>query len=775
MEDAIREKIEQLTQQINDLSRQHSGMGKQLIQLINELESIKRSVAAGVAGTSSTTPTAQAVRRTETPPAPVPKTIIPPTKPVTENTSSQPAVHNNNKGGLEAFVGGNITSKAGILVTIIGIFIGTKYSIEHNLVSPIVRIISGYLGGLVLTGIAIRLKKKYELYSAVLMGGGLSVLYFITYTAYAFYGIWPQWMAFILMLICTAATVYAALVYNRVIIAHLAQITAYALPFLLSDNSGRYAVFFSYITIINAGIMGLAFRKNWKSLFNTAFVITWIIFGTWYVVRYEERLHFFLAFAFLTVFFLLFYTTFLAYKLVKKEQYNIGSVILVLCNAFIFYALGYGLLNDHNGSERFTGLFTIVNALLHLAVCILIRRAQLADRALYYLILGLAIVFITIAIPVQFDGNWVTLLWTGEALLLFLIGRSQQAAGYEKTAAGLTVLSFMSLVHDWINHMERFNSLTTSLIPFLNIVFLTGLMVCGAQFTILYLYHHRKTTSPLPASPVNAFFYHAVLPVITGITAYGTILTEILGYFSQLNNKIQSTDGSFGLWQQEINGIGSSVWMLYTLVFITLIHLLNHYRVRNKHLAIAGIVLSLFVLLLLLVSGMPQLNEQAALYYQRHGSGMYFGMWNIGLRYITIAVTGVLLLFTGKSVPLVTAIPRLPVLWTVVLHVSIAGLLSFEYLHWAAQTGSAHQYNLGLSILWGLYALFLIVQGIRQKNKILRITAIAAFAVTLLKLFLYDLTGMSTLTKTISFISLGVILLLVSYLYNRYKEVLFGE
>jgi uncharacterized membrane protein len=42
-------------------------------------------------------------------------------------------------------------------------------------------------------------------------------------------------------------------------------------------------------------------------------------------------------------------------------------------------------------------------------------------------------------------------------------------------------------------------------------------------------------------------------------------------------------------------------------------------------------------------------------------------------------------------------------------------------------------------------------------------------------LFIYDLDKAGTVAKTVSFISLGAILLLVSYLYNRYKEVLFGR
>lgn len=61
---------------------------------------------------------------------------------------------------------------------------GARYVKEHNLVGPIVRVINGYVSGLVLVGTALRLKKKYETYSSVLMGG---VLFLVTISKLFFY------------------------------------------------------------------------------------------------------------------------------------------------------------------------------------------------------------------------------------------------------------------------------------------------------------------------------------------------------------------------------------------------------------------------------------------------------------------------------------------------------------------------------------------------------------------------------------------------------------
>ena len=108
------------------------------------------------------------------------------------------------KSDIEKFIGENLINKIGIAITVIGVAIGAKYSIEHQLISPLTRIILGYLMGLGLLGFGIKLKKNYENYSAVLVSGAIAILYFITYSAYSFYDLIPQIFAFTLMVVFTA-------------------------------------------------------------------------------------------------------------------------------------------------------------------------------------------------------------------------------------------------------------------------------------------------------------------------------------------------------------------------------------------------------------------------------------------------------------------------------------------------------------------------------------------------------------------------------------------
>jgi uncharacterized membrane protein len=182
---------------------------------------------------------------------------------------------------MEDFIGTNVISKIGILVTIIGVFIGAKYAIDNELISPFLRIMTGYCSAAALVFVAFKLKEKYQYFSSVLMAGGLAVMYFITYIAFSFYGLLPMWLAFVIMIITTGASVGIALWYNQKVIALIGQIAAYAIPFLLGNKSGNVFGLFAYISFINIGLLALSFKKDWKALYHIAFFLSWLIYLFW--------------------------------------------------------------------------------------------------------------------------------------------------------------------------------------------------------------------------------------------------------------------------------------------------------------------------------------------------------------------------------------------------------------------------------------------------------------------------------------------------------------
>jgi uncharacterized membrane protein len=72
------------------------------------------------------------------------------------------------------------------------------------------------------------------------------------------------------------------------------------------------------------------------------------------------------------------------------------------------------------------------------------------------------------------------------------------------------------------------------------------------------------------------------------------------------------------------------------------------------------------------------------------------------------------------------------------------------------------------SIAWALFALALLVAGIVRKLPAARYASLALLGVTLLKLFFHDLARLSQLYRIGAFIGVAVILLIASFLYQRF-------
>jgi uncharacterized membrane protein len=115
------------------------------------------------------------------------------------------------------------------------------------------------------------------------------------------------------------------------------------------------------------------------------------------------------------------------------------------------------------------------------------------------------------------------------------------------------------------------------------------------------------------------------------------------------------------------------------------------------------------------------------------------------------------------------------IIFDFVVLITIVWILSQELITWLSILNVEGSDKLGLSILWGVYSLILIVLGIWKKKKHFRIGSMVFFGITLTKLFFYDLVHLSTISKTIVFVSLGVLLLIISFLYNKYKHLITDE
>lgn len=672
---------------------------------------------------------------------------------------------------LEKYIGENLFSKLGIAIIVIGVGIGAKFAIDNDLISPTIRVMLGYLVGGLLLGVAVRLKAKYHTYSAVLLSGAMAIFYFMTYISHSFYEFIPDLLAFGIMVAVTGMTVAAAVYYKEQIIALIGQVGAYAIPFLLSDGSDDMQTLFTYMAIINVGILFVAFRQYWKALYVSAFILSWMFLSAWILIEYDGVEDFGLAFTFAVVFFVLFYLTFLAYKLVRAEKYQLTDVFLLLSNSFIFFGIGYGLWAQHPRLDSMLGLFAILNGCIHLVVGTVIYTNDKADKNVLLLVTGLVVLFFTLAVPIQLDGNWVTLLWLIEGALLMVIGRLRTADLYEKLAYPILTLSFLSLLQDWgdafwATAYDEGSTFT----PIFNIGFFTTCIAIAAYGSLTWLRRTSATPSSLKPDTIWGLFGRYVLPGFLLVSAYSLFGQELALYWNEKIQLLRSVEGDRQLIQ-DYQYLGTTWRLIYTFIFLTSLAFINDFVIKSKPLAQVNLVLKGLLVLVFLVAGLQLLTVLRESFYANPGRPMIY-LW---VRYVALGVLGGLLFQASRTLDTWDLKPRWGKIFDILVHLVVLLVLTNEWLNWGTSFKLGESYKLGLSILWGIYALFLIVLGIWKNKAYLRIGAIGLFGITLLKLFFYDIAHLPTLPKTVIFLALGSLLLLISFLYNKYRSALFED
>ncbi len=770
--------LDELNKKIHLIELRQEQINADLVQIKKEISTIsstsditEKVVTTPVLPTLPNVPTLPPVK--EKPVEVIKRPVVEHAFPVIPKIPREPK-KKKEKTPLEEFIGTNLLNKIGIAVLVLGIGIGAKYAIDHDLISPLTRIVLGYLCGIVLIGIGMRMKAKYESFSAVLLSGGMAVLYFITFAAYDLYQLIPQMMAFALMVVFTAFTVFAAVQYNLQVIAIIALVGAYGVPFLLSNGSGKVGVLFAYMSIINVGILTLSFKKTWKALYYSAFALTWLIYSAWAMDQYQADDHLWISLIFSSIFFITFYITLLSYKLLQGEPLSRWDIILLTANSFIYYGFGYFVIDEHQSGEVFLGVFTLFNAILHFLACYAIYKKQDATRDTFYFVAGLVLVFLTLAVPVQLDGNWVTLIWAAEAVLLFWIGRTKHFPVYERLSYVLIVLAFGSLVQDWDDFYGQYYKGKKELYVtfFLNIQFLSSILVCVALGAIFKI--SRDHEAPSSGTKINSIFKWAI-PSLFVIALYLSFYHEIENFWSQkyVDSEMTGTrdDYEYTFFDNDLQRLQTIWLMIYSSVFITLLAFVNHRFVKNK---VASYIITGFAALLLLnfVSlGLTELGYLRDSYLTQEDAKYYFRTsGNILIRYVAILFMLPLLAVVYKNMQSDEINDVVKKMERAFFHVIILSLLSSELINILDMSGINDSDKLALSILWGAYALVLIVYGLIKNIKFIRIAAIALFGITLLKLFFYDLSSMTTIAKTIVMMVLGVLLLVASFLYNKFKR-----
>ena len=764
----IERQIAELAKQLNALRSRQLQMNNEMVLMEKQLENLTAAVHANLAK-----PTV-----IENTPAATPhhtKAEVPYVQKL-QQTIQQKAAQQSKRSfqlnrEMEDFIGTNVISKIGILVTIIGVFIGAKYAIDNEMISPLMRIVSGYLIASAFTFVGFRLKHKYQYFSSVLMGGALAVTYFITYIAFSFYGLLPAWLAFVMMVITTAAAVAIALWYNQKVIALIGQVAAYAIPFLLGNKSGNVFGLFAYISLINIGLLVLSFKKDCKALYHIAFFLTWTIYHFWFIAGNQVAKNFSVGLIFLTINFFTFYITFLSYKVFKKEQYRFGEIGILLLNALFYFFLGIYLIRQNFQNLHFLTWFTISNAFIHFAAGYFIYRLQLADKTVFQFLAGLGLLFITIAIPVELDGSWVTLLWTTEATALYYIATANRRVVYADIAVPLVIIAVLSLMQDWLynySFFERSNAITGyHTVPFANINFALSLFACACFGYISYASQSK------PISGLNrntARFFNNIVPVAFLFLLYLALYNEIHLAWDKMIDLDQRKSPPVSIKNLVI--IQSLTLIIFSCVYMAA-WLMSTRWIKKENFFYLLLFITAIVDFVFITRGLYLIGELRENYLSKALS-ITFGSILL-VRYLSFAGLAVLLTSAHRSIKNLNPAYSILAGFSILFNLTLLTVISNEFIHWMDVAGYQNQYKLGLSLICGAYALAMIFAGIIKKKKHLRISAMVLFGITLFKLFFYDLASLSTISKTIVLVLLGILLLFASFLYNKYKDLPAGK
>ena len=688
---------------------------------------------------------------------------------------------------LEKFIGENLINKIGVLILVLGISYFVKYAIDKDWINEPARVGIGVLSGALVMGIAHKLRKNYAAFSSVIVAGAIAIFYFTIGIAFHDYHLFNQTVAFSIMVIITAFSALISLSYDRIELAVLSLIGGFAVPFMVSTGEGNYVVLFTYIIILNVGILGIAYYKKWNLVNILTYLFTVLLYAAWLTKDLSsDKPHYFGALVFGFIFYFIFILMNLINNIRSKGEFSKTQLTILTSNTFLFYGAGMAILANYHPELK--GLFTTILALLNLIYAWFLYKKFDLDQKAAYLLIGLTLTFITLAIPIQFEGNYITLFWAAEAVLLLWLSQKSKITSYRFGSIIVHILMIFSLIMDWNKYYN--GALPLSII--INPIFITGVFAAASLFAIWYLLRNETENSTIFDISFNPEKYRRIVLEVGFVIAYFTGLLEVI---YQSNHSIESIYSAIALP------------ILYHLIFSALF---TSYLIKRKTetgyqgallLAIVNIVLFTFWF-----SNYPFLehkdiissgNGKSIAFYLHYISliiTIYFGyqlfqiykkvdftflrsryfMWIAAFFVIYIASSEVMLhgLVFMNSPVTVQDIQTSPMYASYKSNLPyLRDFIADDYIGLAR----TKIIKTGFPILWGILAFVFLITGIKKQLKSLRIIALSLLGLTILKLFLYDISNISETGKIISFILLGILILIISFVYQKIKVLVIDE
>jgi uncharacterized membrane protein len=240
----------------------------------------------------------------------------------------------------EQFMGAKLFAWLGGLAALLAVAFFVKYSFEHDLIPPEVRVAIGFLfaAALVVGGLKLG-RERYAVIAQTLIATGISSLYAVAFACnsvyhFAFFG---AFATFVLMSLITVAAFLLAVRLEARVIAILGLLGGFLTPVLLSTGHDNPPGLFGYIALLDIGLLAVALHRRWDFLVPlgaTGTIIMQVGWASRYLEAGKAPTAMVVCLGFCAIFFG-------AYLAARRLAHRITSELLYSTIAFPFVSLGF--------------------------------------------------------------------------------------------------------------------------------------------------------------------------------------------------------------------------------------------------------------------------------------------------------------------------------------------------------------------------------------------------------------------------------------------------
>jgi uncharacterized membrane protein len=647
--------------------------------------------------------------------------------------------------------------RVGVVILVMGIGFFLRYSIDKGWIAPTGRVALSILVGVGLLVAGIRLLgTHYQLFGQGLIGAGIATLYFSVFASVNFYHMIDAYPAFALMALITVAAGVMAVRFDSLLIAVLGIIGGYCTPIMLSTGQVNFVGLFAYMLLLGCGILGISLKKDWHLLNYLGFVCTYGLFAA--SMKDYRTADFWSVIPFLVGFFVLYSTTLFLFNVVQRQKSTLLELIGLMLNAGIFFGAGYLLVLDAYGQRAVAAITLGLTAFYGTHVHYFLVR-KIADRELLLSFMGLSVFFLAITIPLLLSREWITVSWAIQALVMLWLADKLSSRFLRQVAFllyGLVLFRFgiMDLRAQYSSELPRAGDVALGeyMLHLLERLVIFGVPIAsmaGAYFLL---------KSPLAAGRLAVEQANDVAQWVRTQWAirYSIVLALGMG-FLYLHLELSRT----------LNYVFAPCRLpVLTLLWLGMCLILIYEYLASPSQPILAI-LGLFVagaLVKFIFFDVPSWQFEETFVY---GGGYSF--LDALMRLIDFGAMAAFFVLAfrwlrGAPAPAVAA--------------NLAGWLALglTFLFLTLELNSFLTAFVpalragGISILWSLFALGLIVAGIHKRAEVLRYTGLGLFTVVGIKVFFSDLASLDQFYRIIAFILLGILSLTGAFLYLRYRH-----